>query len=80
MVTKSLARNTCLTPSTRKRALQGVKGRLKRTLLYFANGEDFASPGVLKCAVPAGRTARPGRNMRLFALGVSRTWINMERR
>jgi hypothetical protein len=57
-----------------------MSARQKREETYFASGDDFASPGELKCAVPDGRTARPGRNIRLFAFGVSRTWMKSERK
>ena len=64
-VIKSLPKNTPLTPSI----LNNCR----------AKGEPRAEIGVGKSIVPDSRTKTPGMNLRLLGLGVSWTWMNMER-
>lgn len=44
---------------------------------YLARGEQNASRGAAKSMVPDSRTTHPGRNFRLFGLGVSWVWTNI---
>src|SRR5216684_4774393 len=62
-VTKSVPRNTPVTPGT-------VNNRPAR-------GERSAAAASGKLAVPCSITARPGRNLRVAGLGVGSVWMNM---
>jgi hypothetical protein len=42
-----------------------------------ARGEDWAAVSDGKSAVPAARTASPGRNFRVAGFGVDSVWMNM---
>src|SRR3546814_9538154 len=64
--TKSVPKNTPITPSTANRR--------------SASGERAAEAASGKLAVPAGRTSRPGRNFSVAGLGVCSVWINMGQR
>ena len=44
-----------------------------------ARGEPRADMGFGKSRVPDSSTLTPGMNLRLFGLGVSCTWMNMDR-